>query len=512
MLTLVKIFFLSCCVTACITPLVRRIAVRMRLLDHPDGGRKKHHKSIPLGGGIAVLVGFVGTLIAMLLLSESVDRELLSDPLFTIGFVGSCIGICVLGVVDDRFAVRGRQKLAGQLVVASGLIGSGMLITKVHFLGVDVSLGIVAVPFTLFWLLAAINAVNLIDGVDGLATSVGVVLSLGVAAMAVSTGHKVDAMLAVALAGALAGFLFYNSPPASIFLGDAGSMLIGLILGVLSIRCCLKGPATAVMAAPIALLSIPFFDVTMAILRRKLTGRSIYAADRSHFHHFLLQRGYSYRSTVLIFGGLCCLMTVTAVISVYHRNEWLAIGSVLTVCALMVTSGLFGRSECLLLLRRAKLFAVSLLRSNRSPRVATEIRTQLRGHREWGQLWETLTVYAGSCGLSSVRLHLCVPELNEDFHASWQSEHPTGDLHVWTTELPLILRGGAVGSLVISGLPSGQEVSTSVSEVILGLKPFETELLELVSLDMPVDDGARPGAREGGLDVGSSRSNTASVQ
>ena len=491
MLTFAKIFLVSCCLAAALTPLVRRFSVWVGLLDHPDAGRKLHDHPVPLGGGIAVLAGFLGTLLVMLLMSKSVANELLAAPGFTVGFVVASVGICLLGICDDRFALRGRQKLVGQLIVSSAVVGSGLLITDIRVFALDVDLGIMAVPFTLFWILAAINAMNLIDGMDGLATSVGLVLSVGIAVMAVSTGHRVDAMLAMALAGSLAGFLFYNSPPASMFLGDAGSMLIGLVLGVLSIRSCLKGPATVVMAAPVALLAIPFFDVTMAILRRKLTGRSIYAADRSHFHHYLLQRGYSTRTTVLILGGLSCVMTVSAVLSVYRGNEWLASGAVLIVFVLLVISGLFGRSECLLLLQRIKLVGLSLTRFKREAHSATETCAQLRGDREWGELWETLTVYAASCGLASVRLHLYVPELNEDFHASWRSGQRSSQTPLWTAELPLVAHDGPIGTLAIRGVLPHEQVSVSVSEVIQGLKPFETELVELVQEALVNSEGRR---------------------
>ena len=496
MLTFAKIFVVSCCLAAALAPLVRRFSVWVDLLDHPNVGRKIHTHPIPLGGGIVVLAGFLGTLAVMLLMSRSVASELFAVPRFTVGFVVASVGICLLGVCDDRFTIRGRQKLAGQLIVSSCVVGSGLLITDIQVFALDVELGILAVPFTLFWILAAINAINLIDGMDGLATSVGLVLSVGIAVMAVSTGHRVDAMLAMTLAGSLAGFLFYNIPPASMFLGDAGSMLIGLVLGVLSIRSCLKGPATAVMAAPVALLAIPFFDVTMAILRRKLTGRSIYAADRSHFHHYLLQRGFSSRATVLILGGLSCVMTVSAVLSVYRGNEWLAIGAVLTVSALLVISGLFGRSECLLLLQRIKLVVLSLTRFKRNDQVATETSAQLRGEREWGDLWETLTVYAARCKLASIRLHLYVPELNEDFHASWRSDQGTSQTHLWTAEIPLVACGAPIGTLAIGGMRPHAQVSVSVSEVIQGLKPFETELVDLVESAVANGDGRRMQRRQ----------------
>ena len=122
--------------------------MRVKLLDHPDESRKIHDHPVPLGGGIVVLTGFLGTLLIMLLMSKSVASELLALPLFTFGFVAASVGICLLGVCDDRFTIRGRQKLVGQLVVSSCVVGSGLLITDIRVFDLDVDLGIMAVPFT----------------------------------------------------------------------------------------------------------------------------------------------------------------------------------------------------------------------------------------------------------------------------------------------------------------------------------------------------------------------------
>ena len=115
----------------------------------------------------------------------------------------------------------------------------------------------------------------------------------------------------------------------------------------------------------------------------------------------------------------------------------------------------------------------------------------MRGEREWGELWETLTIYATSCGLASVRLHLYVPQLNEDFHASWKSGLEASQPHLWTAELPLLAHDGPIGTLAIGGVLSRQQVSISVSEVIEGLKPFETELVELVQVALANADDRR---------------------
>src|SRR5204863_5259620 len=130
---------------------------------------------------------------------------------------------------------------------------------------------------------------------DGLLSSVGLIICLAMGSMAFLTGSWATACVAMALAGAMLGFLRYNFPPASIFMGDCGSMLVGLVVGVLAIQGSLKGPATAALAAPLALLTIPIFDTLAAIVRRKMTGRSVYATDRGHLHDCMLQRGLTAR-------------------------------------------------------------------------------------------------------------------------------------------------------------------------------------------------------------------------
>ena len=263
-----------------VTPVVRKLALRLNIVDSPDKHRKLHQQATPLGGGVAVLLSFLGVVAAVLIFSDSQRAEAADNAWFLFGIITSAVVLCAVGLLDDRHGLRGRQKLLGQVGAVCILLSSGLVIDSVQIFGSTFELGLLSVPFTMFWLLGAINALNLIDGVDGLATSVGIILSAAASVMAILTGHPTEAFLAMAVSGALCGFLIYNSPPASIFLGDAGSMIIGLILGALAIRSALKGPATVVLSVPTAILAIPIFDVSMAIVRRRLTGRSIYTTDR----------------------------------------------------------------------------------------------------------------------------------------------------------------------------------------------------------------------------------------
>lgn len=466
------------------TPLVRRFAHLIDIVDRPDGFRKLHGREVALGGGLAV---FIGMWLTLLIVSAADPEQLpaLSDEWrFLGGFFVSTLGIVILGLFDDRFDLRGRQKLVGQMAMVGLVIAVGFRVEMIELFGLRIELGLLVVPFTMFWLLGAINSLNLIDGVDGLATTVGVVFSLTLAAMAWLNQHTLDAMIALALAGALIGFLLYNRPPASIFLGDAGSMLIGLVLGVLAIRCSLKGPATVALVAPTALWAIPMLDVGMAIVRRKLTGQSVYATDRGHFHHLLLKRGYGSRKTVSVIGGLCVVCGVAALLSVYYKSESTAVGIIIAVFAALVMTRLFGHSEVSLVWERVRRFVGSFLilpSQLRPPTVSEPILKRFQGEREWESLWETLVDFAERFDLCHLQLNVNSPILGEEYHALWQRKSKPSQSRVWHVDLPLQLRGVTMGRLKIAGgIVETGSVLEWMSELLDGLKPFEMHFRELL--------------------------------
>ena len=478
---LVATFATALVASLCLTPIVRMLARRWGVVDHPDEHRKLHGQATPLGGGVVVLLAFLVTVSVVLVISDSQRSQIATNATFLVGLISGAIVICVIGLVDDRFGLRGRQKLAGQVLSAVIVTASGLMIDSVQVFGINVELGLLAVPFTVFFLLGAINALNFIDGLDGLATGVGIVVSVAISVMATLSGHPAEAFLALAVAGALTGFLFYNSPPASIFLGDAGSMLIGLVLGALAIRGSLKGPATIMLAAPTAIWAIPIFDVSMAILRRRLTGRSIYTTDRGHLHHVLLQHGYSGRKTVVIVGLLCTLTAVGASLSVYMHNESMAFVAVIAVCAVLVATRIFGHQECSLLFRRLKGAGASLVPTlKRDRHVSTQLTTRFRGNREWEELWETLTVFAERFDLTTVELNVNLPAIGEEYHASWYRHAPLGEDDAWQSVIPLVASNVTVGRIRIAGLSRGGAVCSWMSELIAGLEPFETQMQGLM--------------------------------
>ena len=275
-------------------PLARLLARRWGLVDRPDGRRKLHGQAVPVSGGLAVLAATVGVLGAGRRRAGPARRRPGRQGPRTAGPAarGRWSSAPSASPTTSAACAAGTSCSASSSPSASCL-AFGVRIDSVRLFDWHLDLGLLAVPFTLFWLLGAINALNLLDGMDGLLGSVGGIVSLALGAMALMQGDAATAAVAVALAGALLGFLRYNFPPATVFLGDCGSMLIGLAVGVLAIQSSLKGPATRGPGGAGGPAHPADLRHAAAILRRKLTGRSIYTTDRGHLHHCLLRRGLS---------------------------------------------------------------------------------------------------------------------------------------------------------------------------------------------------------------------------
>ena len=467
--------------SAVLTPIVRRLALKWGVVDSPDGVRKLHREPIPLGGGMAVVSSLFLTLAGLALIPNPWQNSLWENSWYLVGVLLSAAMISGVGLLDDRINLRGRQKLAGQVASIAVLISFGLVIRRFTIFDWEVDLGILAIPFTAFWLLGAVNALNLIDGVDGLATSIGMVFSLALAAMAYATGHEFDAVLAVALAGSLGGFLIYNFPPARIFLGDSGSMVIGLVLGALAIRSSLKGPATVALAAPTAVWAVLIFDVSMAIVRRKLTGRSLYTTDRGHLHHTLLRKGLSGTRIVVWVGMLCAFCGAGALASICYQNDLLAIGSALAVVVALVLTRFFGDSEVTLIAKSVRSFVGSLLRlPHRENTENAPICSRLQGDREWNLLWEGITEYAQQHDLCMVQLNVNLPAIHEEYHAVWKRKPGLKQEQMWHATLPLMAEGAPIGRLRMAGLADeARSMSDWLVELIADLKPFEDHVHEL---------------------------------
>ena len=287
--TYILIFWTGFLATLLLTPLAKKLAVIIGALDSP-GERKVHHKVMPRLGGAAIFTAYLLTVLLFVDISREIQGLLLS------GFM-----ILSLGIIDDIKGISPRLKLAGQVLAALVAVYFGVKITFVDnpFDGL-IRLGVMTIPISVLWMVGITNALNLIDGLDGLATGVSAIALLAFAAIALTIGQTAVSMMSFALAACLFAFLYFNFFPAKIFLGDSGSMFLGFSIASLAIYGLLKSVTLFAFIIPIIILGVPIFDTAFAIVRRYLHKTPIFQADKKHIHHKLLRLGFSHRQVVMI--------------------------------------------------------------------------------------------------------------------------------------------------------------------------------------------------------------------
>jgi UDP-GlcNAc:undecaprenyl-phosphate/decaprenyl-phosphate GlcNAc-1-phosphate transferase len=354
-------------VTFLLTPVARRIAIRSKALAMPRD-RDVHAVATPRMGGVALFIGFS---LALFVASRlpSLHRSFDNGP--DMGWVVLSAGIiCLVGILDDKYELDSLTKLAGQ-VLACGLMVTrgGIQLALIPLGNTTVSLGRdLAIPVTILLAVVTINAMNFIDGLDGLAAGVTViaataffVFSYHLAQDGFTDVSAPPTLLAAALAGACAGFLPHNFWPARIFMGDSGSMVVGLILSAAATSATTSAdpqafhgalgslPLALPLLIPLAVLALPFVDLLLAVVRRVAKGRSPFAPDKQHLHHRLLELGHSHRRAVLLLYFWSALLAFAGVGLSYDRGKWLVIATLCTLALvgtlLLVIPGLRGRTR-----------------------------------------------------------------------------------------------------------------------------------------------------------------------
>lgn len=304
MFSLSCLFAASCVLALLVTPVCRNIALRLGLVDATGDRRKVHKRPVPRIGGIPILAAYAGAA-AGLMLTRSQGGLRVTEGLPAVWVLLPAVLVVFLaGLLDDLFGLTPWEKLAAEVFACILACRAGIQIHVLAGMHVPVWL---SVPLTVLWLVACANAVNLIDGIDGLATGVALVATLSTLVAALLQSNFPLALATAPLAGALLGFLRYNFNPASIFLGDSGSLSLGFLLGCFGIIWGQKSATILGMTAPLMALSIPLLDTALAIARRVLRGQPIFTADRRHIHHLLLDRGFTPRRAALLLYGVCGL-------------------------------------------------------------------------------------------------------------------------------------------------------------------------------------------------------------
>jgi UDP-GlcNAc:undecaprenyl-phosphate GlcNAc-1-phosphate transferase len=313
MRTYIAILILSALASFLATPWARKLAQRLGAVDVPSE-RKIHSQPTPRLGGIAVFIGFCLPLTTFYILQNRVSAIFRNYEKPVGALVLAGIAMLVLGIYDDCRGADARKKFAVQIPAALFLYYFGFRVDILsNPFGQPIHLGWLSLPFSILWILMITNAINLLDGIDGLVPGVTAVIGLSLGIINVVHGNTLIAVLTFCLAGACAGFLPHNFAPARIFLGDAGSLFIGICLAGISMYSLFKGTTATLIVVPLVLFGLPLFDTTSVMIGRFAKGRPLFQADKSHIHHRLLELGLSQRQAALFLYAVTMLLGAISV-------------------------------------------------------------------------------------------------------------------------------------------------------------------------------------------------------
>lgn len=304
-----------------ITPLIKKLSIKIGAIDKPND-RKVHTEMMPRLGGLSIYFSF---LIGVALFPP--------DMIDIWPIILGATAIVILGILDDIYSLSAKVKFLGQIGAALIPVLAGIQINYITVPnGEIIEFGYLAIPITVFWIVAITNAINLIDGLDGLAAGVSSIALISISTLAFSLGNIVATFVALLILGSTLGFLVYNFYPAKIFMGDTGSLFLGYIISIIAILGFTKSATIFSLIIPIIVLAIPIIDTTFAIIRRLVNGKPLTAPDKYHLHHCLIRLGFTHRQSVIVIYLLSGLFSLAAII--FSRSTiW---GSSVLIIALLV--------------------------------------------------------------------------------------------------------------------------------------------------------------------------------
>ena len=425
MYSLFLLGMVSFAVSLLLTPKVRNLFKKWNIVDDPVNTRKIHVESIPRVGGIAIAGSYV-TALLLLSLAPINAGEWAREHAWMAARLLPAVGVIFgVGLLDDIVSLTPWQKLGGQVVASLMAYYAGIHLD--HLAGLAVP-EYFAIPLTVFWLLACSNAFNLIDGVDGLAAGVGLFATLTTLVAALLSHNRPLLFLTIPLAGALLGFLRYNFNPASIFLGDCGSLFVGFLLGCYGVLWAQKSATILGVTAPLMAMAIPLLDTSLAIVRRFLRQQPIFTADRAHIHHQLLARGMKPRGVALILYAVGGVFASLSLLMTQMQDRYS--GAILVLFCGVTWVGVqhlgyleFGTASRMLI-------AGAFRRLLNSQLALNDYERDLKAAQTEEDCWTVLSQHCADFGFSSVELQLAGRS-----YALKQGDH--SDKRCWTLQVPL---------------------------------------------------------------------------
>ena len=444
MKTYIAVYLGSAFVALVVTPLVIRLAHWLKILNIP-GVRDVHSKPVPRVGGVAIFFSAMLTLFLVLLLQNTIGiafRDIL--PQITALLVAAAM-IFLVGLIDDIRGLRARIRFLFQVLAATCVCIAGIRIESVTIADwLTLDFGWFSWPLTILWIVGITNAVNMTDGLDGLAAGISAVACGVIAVFAIYSGQVVMAVLMLALLGSLTGFLFFNFNPAKVFMGDSGSFFLGFTIASSSVMCSAKSSALVGLALPALALGIPIFDTLFSMLRRFLERRSVFASDRSHFHHRLLDLGLKHRHVVIAIYGITLFVTGLGLFMMVAHN----IGSLIIFLCLLLLLVLAFRIVGSVQLRET----ITQLRQKYalSNRAREEIKNfeaaqlHFRRAKTFDEWWRALCLAADKMDFMSIKLPLTGSDKTPRV-LTWQGKGNEADPH-GTVKMKIPIREIKAGS------------------------------------------------------------------
>ena len=454
--SILVVFAMAFVVSLIATRLSIRLALAFGLVDAPDGHRKTHARPIPRLGGPAVFIAFFLPLILLLLAADKtkVAWVLTDKPLELIGiFAGSSLAL-VLGILDDRFDLRARWKLLWQVLIGSLMCVFGFGITGItNPFGGVMMFGVFAYPITVLWFVACMNAVNLADGMDGLAAGICLFVGLTLFFLSLQFENVLGLLLMACLSGSVLGFLVFNFPPARIFLGDSGSMLLGFLIAALSLVAGKKAEAAVALFIPIIALGLPVLDTGLAIVRRWYKKMPVSAPDREHIHHALVAMGFSHRRAVMILYGMCLVLGGVALVLTLGRGEVALLVVVFLVIMVYASLRIFGGMGFRDLVAKASRDRIERELSRSAFTTTQRAVAAMMAAKDMDGLWDACSPVFGVLCLTSADLRLTSAVYSGKREFSWGAKNvedaDVGSLDVWSGMLSVVVGENTVGRLEV---------------------------------------------------------------
>ncbi len=401
--------------TLILTPLLRDLALRLHIVDEPDHQRKIHKVPIPRIGGVAIVASAIGAYSLLFVVRLSAGTIVRAGEPFAFRLLPAIAVIFGIGLLDDIVQVRPTFNLLAQIVAAVLAWTSGIHLSVVagHKLP-----SIVSFLLTTGWIVACSNSINLIDGVDGLATGIGLFAVVTTLIAALFHHNLALAFATIPLAGALLGFLRFNFSPASIFLGDCGSLTLGFLLGCYGVVWSEKSTTVLSMGAPLMVLFVPLFDTGLAIIRRFLGNKPIFGADRGHIHHKLLSRGLPPVRVALVLYGFCGLTSIAGLLLSATQLQYR--GVIVAIVLLMALLGIQYLGYAEFDIFGKAIFAGGFHRLLHTQSNLMKLERELSASQTIEETWELLCDQSSGFGFSGLELNIDGERLVKRTRARWQ--------------------------------------------------------------------------------------------